>query len=273
MTDFYEKLYTRESLHLQIQKEILNETKNPKLTQTQQEQCDEEYTEIITEALKYMENDKSPDTDGLTAEFYKKFWPLLTKEFTKMTNAVLNRKCLTDTQREPLICCIYIKGDRADITKWRPISLLNINFKIITKTITNRIKAILPHLISRYQTACIPQRQIHMNLWYTRDIIKIANSEHMKNTAIISIDQTKAFDRVDWSYISKTLDKYRFGNKTVQNIATLYTNITTKIKANGHISRPFHPTRGVRQGCPLSMTLYILKADILIQNIQQKIDS
>ena len=172
MTDFYEKLHTRESLHLQLQKEILKETKNPKLTETQQKQCDEEYTEKeITEALKNMENDKSPDTDGLTAEFYKKFWPLLTKEFTKMTNAVLNRKCLTDTQREALICCIYKKGDRVDIRNWRPISLLNINYKIITKTITNKIKAILTHLISRYQTACIPQRQIHMNIWYTRDII------------------------------------------------------------------------------------------------------
>ena len=270
MTDFYEKLYTRENLDLQLQEVILKETKTPKLTETQQKQCDEEYTEKeITDALKNMENDKSPGTDGLTAEFYKKFWPLLTTEFTKMTNAVLNWKYLTGTQREALICCIYKKGDRADITNWRPISLLNIDYKIITKTITNRIKATLPHLISRYQTACIPQRQIHMNLWYTRDIIKIANIENLKNAAIISIDQIKAFDRVDWSYLSKTLHKYRYGNKTVQNIATLYTNITTKIKANGHISRPFHPTRGVRQGCPLSLTLYILQADILIQNIQQ----
>ena len=81
------------------------------------------------------------------------------------------------------------------------------------------------------------------------------------------MDQIKAFDRVDWNYLSKTLAKYNYGNKTIQNIKTLYANITTKIKPNGHISRPFHPTRGVRQGCPLSMTLYILRADILIQNI------
>ena len=73
--------------------------------------------------------DKTPGTDQLTAEFYKKLWPLLTESFTIMTNAVLNRKCLTATQKEALICCIYKKGDRADITNWRPISLLNIDYK------------------------------------------------------------------------------------------------------------------------------------------------
>ena len=112
-------------------------------------------------------------------------------------------------------------------------------------------------------------RQLHMNLFFTRDILKIAKTEQYEDTCIVSIDQVKAFGRVWWSYLTKVLNKYNYGPKTIENIKSLYTDIETAIKTNGHLTAPFHPTRGVRQGCPLSMILYALQADVLIRNIEQ----
>ena len=270
MRNFYKTLYKNEFLDEKRQDEILKNTKLPKLSNDLKNKCDSDLTETeITKALNNTKNGKSLGSDGLSPDFYKKFWGLLSRDFTEMTNAVLNRKLLNSTQRQALLTCIYKNGDRKDIANWRPISLLNTDYKLITKTLTNRFKQTLPHIISKHQTACVPNRQLHMNLLYTRDILKIAKTEQYKDTCVVSIDQVKAFDRVCWSYFTKVLHKYNYGTKTIENIKTLYTDIETSIKANGHLTAPFHPTRGVRQGCPLSMILYILQADVMIRNVEQ----
>ena len=127
--------------------------------------CDENLTVLeITVVLKNTKNGKSPGSDGLSPEFYKKFWRQLAKDFTDMANTVLNRKLLTPTQIQAVLICIYKNGDRNDISNWRPIFLLNTGYKLIIKTLTNRIKPTLQHIISKYQTACVLNRQMHMDL-------------------------------------------------------------------------------------------------------------
>ena len=206
MRKFYKELYKAEKLYETRQEEILTQTYTPKLTEKMRTTCDEDYrADELTEALTRMKNVKSPGTDGLTPEFYKTFWHILANDFTEMTNEVLRRKRLTKTQRQALLISISKKGDRTDLSNWRPIFLLNTDYKIITKAMTNRIKVTLNHTISKYQTACVPNRNMHMNLFYTRDVIKIAKTENFTETCIVSINQIKAFDRVDWNYLHKTI--------------------------------------------------------------------
>ena len=113
--------------------------------------CDEDFKEDeLTAALTQFKNNKSPGTDGLTMKFCKTFRHILAKDFTEMTNEVLRRKILTKTQRQALLISIY-KRDRADLSNWRSISLLNTDYKIITKVMTNRIKATPNHTISKHQ--------------------------------------------------------------------------------------------------------------------------
>ena len=95
------------------QDEILKNTKLPKLSNDLKNKCDSDLTETeITKALNNTKNGKSPGSDGLSPDFYKKFWGQLSRDFTEMTNAVLNRKLLTPTQRQSLLTCIYKNGDK-----------------------------------------------------------------------------------------------------------------------------------------------------------------
>ena len=142
--------------------------------------CDEDFkADELTAALTQIKNNKSPGTDGLTTKFCKTFRHILAKDFTEMTNEVLRRKILTKTQRQALLISIY-KRDRADLSNWRSISLLNTDYKIITKVMTNRIKATPNHTISTHQIVCVKNRNMDMNLFYTRGIIKIAKTENLE---------------------------------------------------------------------------------------------
>ena len=97
MRNFYKTLYKKEFfLDKKRQDEILKNTKLPKLSNDLKNKCDSDHTEIeITKALNNTKNDMSPGSDGLSPDFYKKFWGQLSKDFTEMTNAILNRKLLT----------------------------------------------------------------------------------------------------------------------------------------------------------------------------------
>ena len=124
----------------------------------------------------------------------------------------------------------------------------------------------MEHIITDTQTASVRNRTIIENLQINRDIINYAKDQKIAG-AIITLDQEKAFDRVSWNLLLKVLMKFNFGEKMCQRIEIIYKNITSKVKVNGHLSQPFVLKRGVRQGCPLSMLLYVILAELFILGI------
>ena len=128
----------------------------------------------MTEALKTMENSKSPGNDGLTVEFYKFFWidlkHLLYNSFLESKNT----KCLGASQRQAVIKLLTKKDkDKRFIENWRPISLLNIDTKILSKVFANRLKPTLPSIIAHDQTAYVNDRFIGESVRLVSDIIII----------------------------------------------------------------------------------------------------
>ena len=267
--NFYKKLY----------KNILNDSKaqdflfqNAEVKQVTREESNF-LTKAITvnevkKAISEMKNNKSPGSDCLTVDFYKSFASMISKELTDALNNVLSTKEMTATQKEAIISCIYEKGDKKDISNWRPISHTNVDYKILTKFLSGRFLDILPKIIHENQTACIKNRTIYNNLSYTRDIIDIANAEKLE-ACILSIDQVKAFDRVDREFLFKSLQHFGFEELFISHVKTLYNGISAKVKVNGNLSEKIEIQRGVRQGCPLSMILYIIQADIFSSYIRQ----
>ena len=96
--------------------------------------CDAEITEQeIYNTIKLLKTNKSPGDDGIVSEFYKEYWYLIKGTFTEVLRYIFNTNVLSKSQYNAILTLLYKKGEREDIRNWRPISLLNVDYKIITK--------------------------------------------------------------------------------------------------------------------------------------------
>lgn len=199
---FYKNLYSLQQTDSAKQNDFLN-IETPTLTPDDRNLCEGHITENeLLLALKTMENNKSPGLDGLSTNFYKCFWPILGTELTHVYNYAFDHGHLPLTQRRGVISLLFKKGDRTQLQNWRPITLLNTDYKILTKALTNRLKHTLSFLVHTDQTACIPGRTINDNLRLIQDAITYANEMNIP-LALISVDQLKAFDRVSHTFLLK----------------------------------------------------------------------
>ena len=120
----------------------------------------------------------------------------------------------------------------------------------------------LDNIIGQKQTAAIKNRTILHTLSTIRDIIDVSNKLN-KNLSVMSPDFLKAFDHLDLNFIFLALEKFVYGENSIQMIKVCYNNVQSKIKINSLLSDPFIIMRGFRKGCPLSMLLYIFAAEVL----------
>ena len=175
---------------------------------------------------------------------------------------------LNITQKRGIIKVVPKKQkNRLYLENWRPISLLNIDYKIATKTLAGRISKFLPKLINEDETGYIKGRYIGQNIRLIDDVLKVTSLENLPGIAIF-IDFKKAFDSVDWNFIHNTLEAFNFGPQLRRWITTFYNGSSSCVINNGHASEFFYLQRGVRQGCPLSGILFTLCAEILANAIR-----
>jgi len=120
-----------------------------------------------------MKNNKSPGSDGISAELYKIFWTDIKQYVVSSLNYSLDSNNLTDFQKQSIITLLPKTGkDTLLIDNWRPVSLLNVDYKIATKSIANRIKPFLNYIISTNQTGFIKGRYIGENVRLLQEIIE-----------------------------------------------------------------------------------------------------
>lgn len=260
--DFYSNLYKEGPTDQKCQQTLLdNITAN--LSEEARNKCEGLITlEEMDQALKSFENNKTPGGDGLSKEFYQNFWWMLSEDLLDVLNCAYDIGHLSDSQQEAILTLLYKNGEKEDIKNWRPISLLSMDYKILTKCLSNRIRRVMKEIISKDQTCSVPGRSIYENIIFTQDAIFYAN-KYNKPLVIVSLDQSKAFDRVNRGFIIKCLTKFGFGENLVKWVKTIYARTRSRICTNGFLSETFDLTRGVRQGCPLSPLLYIIVAETL----------
>ena len=266
--DFYSNLYEhRDVKNIDLYSEISDA---PKLSEIEKNKLEGPITFYeAKEALKEMKNFKSPGSDGFTVEFFKFFFSDIGEYLVRSVNEGFDKGYLSISQRQGIIVCIPKDGKpKKFIKNWRPITLLNVAYKIASACIANRLKIVLPTIIHDSQRGFLKGRYIGESIRLIYDTLIYTDRNNIPGM-ILAIDFEKAFDSVSWSFLQKCLSFFNFGPNICQWIKTLYCNITTCVYVNGQYSHWFEVARGVRQGDPSSPYLYLICAEILSIFIRQ----
>ena len=260
-TDFYKNLYSSGKVHQKIQEKLLRNVKT-KLSKEAKDNLDKPITaKEVEDAIHKLPLGKSPGLDGFPVEFYRAYWPNIKDLFMAYLEEV-RRHGISNSRNVSVIKLLYKKkGEIFLLQNYRPISLLNVDVKIITKVLADRLNFVLPSIIHATQTA-IYGRKIDQNIHLIRDLIELANTND-DTAAFIFLDQEKAFDRVNHDFMFKTMKTFGFGDTFINWVKNIYSNATSVLSINGFFSNKISFDRGVRQGCPLSALLYVLVIEIL----------
>ena len=160
------------------------------------------------------------------------------------------------------MCPLYKKKDPTEISNYRPITLLNTDYKILTKALALQLVDKITHLIHPDQAGFIRNRSIFNQIRLANAIIDYAEVTE-KNGAIVALDQEKAYNKIKHNYLWATMDKVSLPSTFTKIVKTLYTNMNTMVAINEVFSNPFKVMRGVRQGDPLSCALFDLAIEPL----------
>ena len=219
--------------------------------------------------LETFENGKSPGEDGFTVEFYKQFFDLVGIDLLASLNAAYKHGSRSISQRRGLITLLPKEdSDLLLLQNWRPITLLNVDYKIASKAIAKRFEPMLSKPLHPDQTGFIKGRDIGENIRLLSDIMEQTEKKNIPGI-LVSVDFRKAFDSLEWSCIHSTLHLFNFAESIRQWVNVFYSDIESAALDNGYSTNWFKPSRGVRQGCPLSPYLFILMAELLSSKIRQ----
>ena len=238
--------------------------------------------EEIAVAIMSTANDKVAGLDGVPVEL----WKLLHQQYKSAKENERHKYCnitavlakifknismngVTDGTNfsEGWMCPIYKKKEADNIANYRPITILNTDYKILTKAIATRLTEVAPSIIHPDQAGFIRGRSIFDQIDQITTTINYARMKEI-NGAIVALDQEKAYDKLLHPYLWKILEKFAFPDEMINMIRILYEDAPTSVIVNGVISSPFLVTRGVRQGDPMSCILFDLGIEPLAANIR-----
>ena len=267
--DFYKQLYS-EPRGIQLDADIFKEIKIPQLEEIEKKLCDEEITmEEVAKSLKELPNNKTPGTDGLTTDFYKFFWPKIKQIVYDSIIFAFKSSKLSIEQRRGILSIIPKKSkDLRYLKFWRPLTLLNTDYKIITKLLAIRLQKVLPSIINMDQSGYLKGRYIGDNIRTIFDTMQYTMNNQIPGMMVL-LDFEKAFDSISWPFLQEALKAFNFGLAFRKWVQILYSDPECCVVNNWYSSSFFNPSRGIRQGCPISALLFLLVVEIMALHIRQ----
>ena len=263
--NFYSSLYKSESNKIITPKDI-DFLLPPQLSQEEFQQLIKPITmEEITETINQLPNRKSPGPDGLPYELYKQYKEHLILSLTTLFNRSLQTSEPIPGSGLSFMITLFKKGDREDLKNWRPIALTNTDSKIYSKIIAKRIGCIATRLITPQQYGFVPQRFI----WDNINTVNCIISNKSSTGALVFLDQEKAYDRVDWSYLVSVLEACNFPEQIITWLKLYLKSTQIKVRSGTFITDSIVPTRGLRQGDPISPILYNFAIDPFLRTLNQ----
>ena len=264
---------------------ILNNLKTKLSNESKQKLQEEISEEDVRYAIRKSNNDKAPGLDGIPIELWKSMDDQFLSDKSNPKKKCNIIWCLTRVFRdietnginhlakfnEGCISPIYKKKDPDNIANYRPITLLNTDYKIYTKAISLRLADAAPDVIHPDQAGFLKDRSIFDQVKTTKMVTDYMNATNKKG-AIVALDQEKAYDKILHPYLWEVLEKLEFPGNFIQTVKNLYDNAETTVMINGELSTPFVIHRGVRQGDALSCLLFDIAIEPLAAAIRAATD-
>lgn len=217
----------------------------------------------VKSALFQMHPSKSPGPDGFNPSFYQSFWDIVRKEVTQFVQEFFSSGVFPSHFNSTLLVLIPKVPLPDCLGEMRPIALCNVIYKVISKVLANRLKLVLPAVISENQCAFLPGRLISDNILISFELMHYLKrkTRGSRGGMAIKLDMSKAYDRVEWGFLKAMLLKMGFHDRWVRLLMFCVSSVSYSVVAGGHEIGPIIPQRGLRQGDPLSPYLYLIVAE------------
>ena len=256
---FYAKLYT-ENPNVRFTYE---NTTNIKLSRDEAERVGRPITwDEMFDAMMMLKRGKTPGCDGLPIEFYHSLWDVLSEPLFNLLTMCIDTGELNMSARRGVISLIPKKApDLMLIKNWRPITLLNYDYKILAKMIANRLEETV-HLIGDQQTGFLKGRSIHNNIRKTIEVVTYLKKANLPGI-VAEVDFSKCFDRVSFEALRNTFRYFGFPESYINLQFLLFTHFEFCTVNNGYVSQFERKGRGVNQGYPASPVCYSYAKEIM----------
>ncbi|KAL3696995.1 hypothetical protein R1sor_011071 [Riccia sorocarpa] len=222
----------------------------------------------VDHIVKILPSEKAPGLDGVTAEVIREYWELIRSDCLELMLAFWQDGRLTSNMKKGAIKLIPKSEEKSKLKDWRPISLLGIMYKILSKLLAERLKGLLPGLVDGQQTGFVLGRSIFDSVL----AIKLGQEWSQmsgQQSLFLKLDFVKAYDRVSHSYLWRVLDEMGFGQVFINLLKGLVEKASSVVHINGAFTGDIQLDRGVRQGCPIAPLLFSLSTQPLMAMLKE----